>query len=369
VQLGLELASPTGEGSPTRDPGLSSVCSPASPNANAPYLMQRQHQSFIVPHGAGKPADFQRCGSSFVVVPRRESMVVTRPGLVLTAPRTTSLGIPSLPRRVAGPFSKVWRWLSSPRKHTTQPEKSPRSSTGRPLLSTQGDGKYTTGGINENEVWVDEENTSQSENESALCKATIVVKRPRAFCVMVCAAVALAGMAILLLWTGGVLSVSSSVGSSSLESSSAATDAAAAALTGSANSTAALRARGLTERYIQQRFANNIEKLEALFYKDIKLHVDLSKAGMLVRMKVKSTLGFKSELNGKAEVAKYYRTLPTEEGDEPPKARDFRCIGNACIVTCTVQRPVVGSVTDVGTLHWDSKQDLLREVDLSFWAR
>jgi len=229
-------------------------------------------------------------------------------------------------------------------------------------VNTQDNGKYK--GINENEAWVDEENTSQSDDESALCKATIVLKRPHAFYMIVGMAAALIGMAILCFWMGGFLSASSS-----LESSSAATDAAAAALSGSANSGAALRARGLTEQYIQLRFANNLHKLETFFDQDVKMHVDLSKAGMLVRMKIKSSLGLKDELSGKAQVVKYYRAMPTEEGDEPPKTRDFRCIGNACIVTCTVQRPVVGSVTDVGTLHWDAKEDLLREVDLSFWTR
>jgi len=190
------------------------------------------------------------------------------------------------------------------------------------------------------------------------------LKRPHAFYVMVAMATALIGMSILCFWIGGFLSASSP-----LESSSAATDAAAAALSGSANSTAALRARGLTEQYIQLRFANNLHKLEALFDEDIKMHVDLSKAGMLVRMKIKSAFGLNDELSGKAQVVKYYRAMPTEEGDEPPKTPSFRCIGNACVVTCTVQRPVVGSVTDVGTLHWDAKEDLLREVDLSFWTR
>jgi len=356
----LEIPSPTGDGSPTRDLGFPG--SPASPKANTPYLMKRQYQSFMVPHGAGKPSDIQRSGSSFVVIPRRESMVATRPGLVLTNPRTTSMVVPGLPTRIAGPVSKVWRWLSSPRRHTTQPGKSPRSLTGRPLLNTQENGKYK--GINENEALVDEENFSQSDDEGALCKATIVLKRPHAFYVMVAMATALIGMSILCFWIGGFLSASSP-----LESSSAATDAAAAALSGSANSTAALRARGLTEQYIQLRFANNLHKLEALFDEDIKMHVDLSKAGMLVRMKIKSAVGLKDELSGKAQVVKYYRDMPTEEGDEPPKTPNFKCIGNACVVTCTVQRPVVGSVTDVGTLHWDAKEDLLREVDLSFWTR
>jgi len=231
----------------------------------------------------------------------------------------------------------------------------------------QADGKYR--GIDENEAWADEEYTSQSDEDGALCKATIVFRRPHA----ICFAAALIGIVIVLFCMRGFLSSSSAV-----QSSSEATDAAAAALmgsvhgsatTGSANSAEALRARRLTERYIQLRFANNVDKLEALFYKDILMHVDLSKAGMLVGMKIKSSLGFKTELTGKAEVAKYYRALPTEQGDKPPETSSFRCIGNACIVTCAVRRPVVGSVTDVGTLHWDAKEDLLREVDLSFWAR
>lgn len=277
---------------------------------------------------------------------------MTRPGLVLTAPRTTSMVAPGLQGRVVGPVSKVWRWLSSKERQVSQPGRSPRSSTG----------KYT--GVNDNEAWLDEEYTSQSDDDGALCKATIVFRRPHAFCLLVCMAAALLGMAIFIFSTGGFMASSSQA-----QSSSAATDAAAAALKGSANSAAATRARRLTERYIKLRFENNLPSLGALFYKDIKLRVDLSRAGMLVGMKIKSSLGFKEELNGKADVLKYYRALPTEEGDKPPKAQSFRCIGNACIVTGTVQRPVVGSVTDVGTLHWDAKEDLLREVDLSFWTR
>jgi len=343
-------------------------------------MMKRQYPGFIVQHNnTARPADVPS-GGSFVMVPRRESMVMTHGGLVLTAPRTTSLVSPGLPGRVVGPVAKVWRWLSSPMRHPTWSPRSPpdsargtgRSGTGRSLLSTQSSGKYR--GINEHEAsWMEEDYESQSDDDGALCKATIVFRRPHAFCVLLCLAAALTGMAVLLFCMGGFLSPASSE-----ESSSAATDAAAAALmgsghgsatTGSANSTAALRARRLTERYIQLRFLNNVDNLETLFHKDILMHVDLSKAGMLVGMKIKSTLGFKTELSGKAEVAKYYRAMPTEQGDRPPKTSSFRCIGNACVVTCSVQRPVVGGVTDVGTLHWDAKQDLLREVDLSFWAR
>jgi len=125
----------------------------------------------------------------------------------------------------------------------------------------------------------------------------------------------------------------------------------------------------LTEKYIKLRFKNDVDALASLFADDIALHVDLSRAGMLVAMKIKSSLGFHTEIAGRDNVARYYRALPTESGDPMPKPSSFRCFHDACIVTCTVQRPLVGTVTDVGTLHWESKHDRLRRVDLSFWSR
>eukprot|EP00419_Tripos_fusus_P004772 CAMPEP_0172681548 /NCGR_PEP_ID=MMETSP1074-20121228/17533_1 /TAXON_ID=2916 /ORGANISM="Ceratium fusus, Strain PA161109" /LENGTH=386 /DNA_ID=CAMNT_0013500069 /DNA_START=245 /DNA_END=1405 /DNA_ORIENTATION=- len=216
---------------------------------------------------------------------------------------------------------------------------------------------------------------SSDTDDNALCRATAVIKRMNPYLACACTAVVVVTV-FALLCTANKFSTALSAGGSPL--SSAATDAAAAALMGGApagsmaavaNSTSACRARRLTEKYIKLRFENDADALERLFADDIELHVDLSRAGMLVAMKIKSLLGFHTELVGRENVARYYRALPTESGDPMPKANSFRCFDNACIVTCTVQRPLVGSVTDVGTLHWRSKQDRLRKVDLSFWSR
>jgi len=131
----------------------------------------------------------------------------------------------------------------------------------------------------------------------------------------------------------------------------------------------AARARRLTEKYVQLRFRNNITGMQHLFAEDIELHVDVSKAGVLVGMKIKSLLHFHSKLTGRDGVSKYYQALPTEPGDECPLSRSFQCLDDACVVSATVHRPVVGSVTDIATLHWDHREDLLKRMDLSFWAR
>lgn len=206
-----------------------------------------------------------------------------------------------------------------------------------------------------------------SDTDDAFFKATVVIRRTHAYLACACIAVALVALAV---------STALSAAASPLNSTAA--DAAAAALmggvpagsmAGAANSTRARRARRLTEKYIQLRFENDVEALESHFADNIKLHVDLSRAGMLVAMKVKSLMGFHTELVGRDNVARYYRALPTESGDPMPKPNSFRCFNDACIVSCTVQRPLVGSVTDVGTLHWARKQDRLQRVDLSFWSR
>lgn len=135
------------------------------------------------------------------------------------------------------------------------------------------------------------------------------------------------------------------------------------------DSVRAARARLLTEKYVQLRFKNDVERMQHLFAEDIKLKVDVSKAGMLVGMKIKSLLNFHSRLIGRDGVVNYYHALPTEPGDAKPRTDSFQCLDDACVVSATVQRPVVGTVTDIATLHWDSKEDLLKRMDLSFWAR
>merc|ERR1712129_154300 len=180
---------------------------------------------------------------------------------------------------------------------------------------------------------------------------------------LACACIAFAVVALAVLCIANNFSTALSVAASPLNSTAA--DAATAALmggvpagsvAGAANSTRARRARRLTEKYIQLRFKNDVDALESHFADNIKLHVDLSRASMLVAMKVKSSMGFHTELVGRDNVARYYRALPTESGDIMPKPNSFRCFNDVCIVSGTVQRPLVGSVTDVGTLRWASKQ-------------
>merc|ERR550532_1516240 len=151
-----------------------------------------------------------------------------------------------------------------------------------------------------------------------------------------------------------------------------ASNAAAAALLkdqlgAAADTTRAARARRLTDEYVQLRFRNDVTGLQGLFAEDIELHVDVSKAGPLVGFKIKSLLGFHSKLVGRDAVTKYYKALPAEPGDEKPKSPSFQCLDDACVVSATVHRPVVGSVTDTATLHWDQNEDLLKRLDLSFW--
>jgi len=112
--------------------------------------------------------------------------------------------------------------------------------------------------------------------------------------------------------------------------------------------------------------ANDVDGLQKMFAPNASLHVDLSQAGMLVSMRINQALGFKPDLKGPKAIAGYYRVLPTENGDPSPDSKAFRCVDNTCSVTCTVSRPVVGEVQDVGVLEWDLGSGLLRHVSLTF---
>jgi len=153
-----------------------------------------------------------------------------------------------------------------------------------------------------------------------------------------------------------------------------ASDAAAAALLkdytgepgGIADTIRATRARRLTDKYVQLRFSKDVMGMQHLFAGDIELHVDVSRAGMLVGMKIKSLLNFRSRLTGRDDVVNFCQALPAEPGDEQPRSESFQCVGDACVISATVHRPVVGSVMDIATLHWDPKEALLKRMDLSF---
>jgi len=138
---------------------------------------------------------------------------------------------------------------------------------------------------------------------------------------------------------------------------------------GAANTMRATRARRLTDKYVQLRFSKDVTGMQHLFAEDIQLHVDVSKAGMLVGMKIRSLLRFQSHLAGRDGVVNFYRALPAEPGDEQPPSESFQCVGDACVVSATVHRPVVGSIMDIATLHWDPKDDLLKRMELSFCAQ
>jgi len=156
-----------------------------------------------------------------------------------------------------------------------------------------------------------------------------------------------------------------------------ASDAAAAALLkdytgepgGIADTIRATRARRLTDKYVQLRFSKDVMGMQHLFAGDIELHVDVSRAGMLVGMKIKSLLNFRSRLTGRDDVVNFCQALPAEPGDEQPRSESFQCVGDACVISATVHRPVVGSVMDIATLHWDPKEALLKRMDLSFWLQ
>jgi len=321
------------------------------------FTPQASHHSFVDVDGSIRqlrqqtwvPASRLQSSGSFLVCPRASScpMVLVAPHSPANPPGNVWWG-----SSFAAPLSPVktghswWRpsyemMPKSPHLHALDPECSSRES---------------------------------GDTDDAVCSATVVVKRKHAYLACVCIAVAVVILA--LLFTANIFSTAKSAAAQPLHST--ATDAAAAALmggspagsmAGAANTTRARRAQRLTEKYIKLRFENDVKALESVFAVDIELHVDLSRAGMLVAMKIKTSLGFHTELIGRDKVASYYRALPTESEDPLPKSNSFRCFNDACIVTCTVHRPLVGSVTDVGTLHWGSKQDKLQRVDLSFWSK
>lgn len=181
-----------------------------------------------------------------------------------------------------------------------------------------------------------------------ICLSLIAMGAVGAFCVM--ASLGLAQIPLL---------------SSAPAADGSAIDAAAAAL---ADTRQSARARRLSDKYVQLRFGKDVMEMQHIFAEDIELHVDVSRAGMLVGMKIKSLLGLHSHLTGRDSVMNFYQALPAEPGDKQPRSESFQCVGDACVISATVHRPVIGRIVDIATLHWDPKEDLLRRLDLSFSA-
>mmetsp|Transcript_51103 Transcript_51103/g.143902 ORF Transcript_51103/g.143902 Transcript_51103/m.143902 type:complete len:461 (+) Transcript_51103:63-1445(+) len=137
--------------------------------------------------------------------------------------------------------------------------------------------------------------------------------------------------------------------------------AAGAAPTKLRNGAEAKKSKSLTDHYIQARMTNDLATLRELCASDIHLRVNLDNAGMLVSMKVKSALEFRTDRHGVEDVARYFEALPTEPDDAKPTSDMIKCIGSTCTVRTSLQRPFVGTVTDSATLTWDTQQELLVE--------
>lgn len=285
--------------------------------------------------------------------------MVIRPvgsSLVLQAPRTSSLVMPPFRiGRAQGPLALVKRWFT-PVKWRQDGVQVEIAGHSRFLMSPKSAPKSNYSGLKD-----DEDNSSHSEEEG--------VRGVCSRCMMLSLCCCLVATAIgVVLWLANPAGQAPVPVPPDLPSE--------AALLGPLDSAGRAafaaqteRAKALTERYVELRFKNDVERLEDLFAEDVQLHVDLSRAGVFVTMKVKSCLGFHTDLTGRETVASYYRALPTEAADPIPPPESFRCSGDVCIVACTVHRSMVGAVTDVGRLRWDSKQELLRAVDLTFWSR
>jgi len=232
-------------------------------------------------------------------------------------------------------------------------------------------------GINDEEWIVDDEGSDVSDDEGAMCSGQSV-RMGWPMKLLICLGLIATGAvsAVFIMASLGLAQVPF-ISAAPAATDGSASNAAAAVLLkdhmarlGLAGDTMeAARARRLTNQYVQLRFNNDIKGLENIFADDIQLHVDVSKAGMLVGMKIKSLLKFHSHLTGRDEVLNYYKALPAEPGDEKPSSHSFQCLDDACVVSATVHRAVVGKVTDIATLHWDPKKDELKRMDLSFWAR
>lgn len=121
------------------------------------------------------------------------------------------------------------------------------------------------------------------------------------------------------------------------------------------------KSKSLTEHYIQARMTNDLATLRELCASDIHLHVNLDDAGMLVSMKVKSALEFRTDRHGVEDVARFFEALPTEPDDAKPTSDMVKCFGSTCTVRTSLRRPFVGTVTDSATLTWDTQQELLVE--------
>jgi len=266
------------------------------------------------------------------------------------------------------------RWLSSPPRH--EPELQVEMGATRlyschpvGLCAQQCNAVSSYARLNNGERIVSDGGSDATEDEGAaacsgesmhmgwclkllICLSLIAMGAVGAFCVMA---------SLGLAQTPFVSSIPATKGSAS--------DAAAASLLKAPDTMQAARARRLSDKYLQVRFSKDVMGMQHLFAEDIELHVDVSRAGMLVGMKIKSLLGLHSHLTGRDSVMNFYQALPAEPGDKQPRSESFQCVGDACVISATVHRPVIGSILDVATLHWDPKEDLLKRMDLSFSAQ
>jgi hypothetical protein len=122
----------------------------------------------------------------------------------------------------------------------------------------------------------------------------------------------------------------------------------------------------LTELYLRLRETNNVEGLKKIFDPTVQMHIDVERAGPLVKTRILSALAFATDLSGKDGVARYYRGLPVIPTDHIPQPDMFHCFVDTCIISSTVSRPGIGNIRVVADLTWTRDRTHLLNIGISF---
>jgi hypothetical protein len=120
-------------------------------------------------------------------------------------------------------------------------------------------------------------------------------------------------------------------------------------------------ARQLTDLYIAKRFADDLVGIQGLLSPEVTVSVDLKHAGWLVSWKVNVAMGYRASQSGRSAVAGFYHALRPGNQDAAPRPEDVHCTDDQCTFTVFIQRPMIGTVQDVGTLRWDLERKQLRQ--------
>lgn len=122
----------------------------------------------------------------------------------------------------------------------------------------------------------------------------------------------------------------------------------------------AARARALTGEYLTARGVNDIDHLRTFFIKSTKTYLDVNNAGFILGSQIRGAVG--TQMEGRAEIAKYYEAFPAGPGDPKTNVDALICSGNVCTETAVLSRNVVGDFKEVSIFSWDFSEAKLQRM-------